>query len=715
MKIERIKLYNFSSYEGENVFDFSCESDKKNIVLIGGKNGAGKTSLFTAIKVALYGPLAYGYVGTNSYYIAKIKDLINTKAFQQDKVKTEVQITISLKIEREIREYVITRKWNYTRKKLSEDYYVERDGEKLPEQELSYFQNYLQSIVPPDLFEFFLFDGEEVGNIFSSSSYNTYVKNAVFTLCGMDVFEIIRKYTSGYVSKTGDSDNNNLYIEYEAAKREVERLEEREASLKKDIKDALTSLNDIEVQFTELGTAFKNAGGITVKDRRELETKFKNAEARKAEAAAKIKLFVEGIMPFLIVADISVEMKNQLAFEEQGEIFQYISEKLAQTDIECLLEGEGITDKQVAEKILTMLLSKFKPEVDCDNRSVLFDLSRAEMNYAHGMISSIENFNKDEMIHVVNDRIESANMTAEINRILKGAMCEEDAIRFAEKENYLLKKKEDVSAKYFMAQKEYGEAVHDLEVQKQIKDRIFQSIKENTKNGNVYKLSSGLSSIMEQLLKQKTLTLRKQLEELIVQNLKHIYRKNNLITHIEITEDFQFNLYQDETFGIDEILYLIKNLGTVGFCELIGEQGTRKLFETYATNSITEVKELLEKDNNLLTSIELFKKIELNRLSKGERQIFILALYWAIIMISGQDIPFIIDTPYARIDANHRKEISEKFFPNISKQVIILSTDEEINEEYYGILKPYISKEYMLLNDENQNRTSIENHYFFEV
>ena len=104
MKINRIRLYNFSSYEGENVFDFSCKLDKKNIVLIGGKNGAGKTSLFTAIKVALYGPLAYGYVGTNSYYISKIKDLINTKAFQQDKVETEVQITISQKIEREIRE-----------------------------------------------------------------------------------------------------------------------------------------------------------------------------------------------------------------------------------------------------------------------------------------------------------------------------------------------------------------------------------------------------------------------------------------------------------------------------------------------------------------------------------------------------------------------------------------------------------------------------------
>lgn len=715
MKINRIKLYNFSSYEGENIFDFSCESSKKNIVLIGGKNGAGKTSLFTAIKVALYGPLAYGYVGTNSYYISKIKDLINTKAFQQDKVETEVQITISLKVEREIREYVITRKWNYTRQKLSEDYYVKKNGKKLPEQELSYFQNYLQSIVPPDLFEFFLFDGEEVGKIFSSSSYNTYVKNAVFTLCGMDVFEIIRKYTSGYVSKAEDSDNNNLYIEYEAAKREVERLEEREASLKKEIEDAQISLDDIEVKLTELETVFKNAGGITEKHRKELEVKFKNAEARKTEAAAKIKLFVEETMPFLIVANITAKMKDQLAFEEQGEIFQYISEKLTETDIESLLEGEGITDKRVAEKILSMLLSKFKPEVDCDNRSVLFDLSRAEMNYAHVMISSIENFNKNEMVRVVNDRIESADMTTEINRTLKSAMREEDAIRFAEKENHLLKKKEEASAKYFTAEKAHEEVVHELEVQRQIKDRIFQSIKDNAQNRHVYEISSGLTSIMDQLLKQKAVDLRKELEKLIVQNLRHIYRKNNLITHIEITEDFQFNLYQDETYGIDEILYLMKNLGTNGFCEIIGEQGIRKLFEVYATNSIAEIKELLGKDNNVLTSIQLYKKIELNRLSKGERQIFILALYWAIIMLSGQEIPFIIDTPYARIDANHRKEISEKFFPNISKQVIILSTDEEINEEYYKIIKPYISKEYMLLNDENQNRTSVENHYFFEV
>ena len=61
MKINKVKLHNFSSYEGNNEFDFEITDAGKNIVLIGGKNGAGKTSLFTAIKVALYGPLAYGY------------------------------------------------------------------------------------------------------------------------------------------------------------------------------------------------------------------------------------------------------------------------------------------------------------------------------------------------------------------------------------------------------------------------------------------------------------------------------------------------------------------------------------------------------------------------------------------------------------------------------------------------------------------------------
>ncbi len=190
--------------------------------------------------------------------------------------------------------------------------------------------------------------------------------------------------------------------------------------------------------------------------------------------------------------------------------------------------------------------------------------------------------------------------------------------------------------------------------------------------------------------------------------------KNNLITHIEVENDFQFNLYQNVKYSNTELLHLIKNLGKDVFSMEIGKLGMSRLFEAYAVENVSQLQQSLEADgeNNVH---DLFKRIDISRLSKGERQIFILSLYWAIIELSGQDIPFVIDTPYARIDANHRKEISEKFFPNISKQVVILSTDEEINEEYYEIIKPHIAKEYLLINDESQNRTTVEQHYFFEV
>lgn len=359
-----------------------------------------------------------------------------------------------------------------------------------------------------------------------------------------------------------------------------------------------------------------------------------------------------------------------------------------------------------------MLLSEFKPKKAHENEKVIFDLSRGEMAYVNGMIARVNGFNRLDMIQSVYSKIESTEMTMEINRKLKSAMSNEDVVRFAEEENLFLKKKDVTASKLYKAQKDLEVLTHELDVKMQLKERIMQRIRNNAQNKHIYELSYGLSSMMTELLTERNFRIRTRLSELIVEDLKYIYRKNNLVAHVEITEDFQFNLYQIEQYTKDELLYLIKNLGNSAFLNQIGLEGRKKLFALYDVMSIDELKIILDNDEGA-GEVSLYKKIELSRLSKGKRQIFILSLYWAIIILSGKEIPFIIDTPYARIDANHRKEISEKFFPNISKQVIILSTDEEINEEYYSILKPYISKEYLLVNDENQNKTSVVDHYFF--
>ena len=711
MKINKISLYNFNSFEGLNEFDFSVGNDGKNIILVGGKNGAGKTSLFSAIKIALYGPLAFGYVGINPHYIAKIKDCINSKAFQTRSVEARVQISISIMVEREIKQYEITREWDYSSQKLVENYFVTTGDRKLSEQEQSYFQNYLQSLVPPDLFEFFLFDGEEVGSLFTTKSYNAYVRNAVYVLCGLDVYEIIRKYTRGYAGKASTEDESKVFHEYETIKKDIEEAETAEQKAEIEVEDLQEKLDQIETELIELETAFKNAGGLTKTTRAKLAQEFETAERIKAENSAKIKLFVEGLMPFYIVRGFNKKIKEQLEIEEKGEIYNYVQKQLNTDDIQRAVTG--IVQRDSVDTLINLLLEKLRPEGFSEGAVPLHDLSKEETNRVNAMISTVSDFAATEMVNTVKQKQKAADLTMEINRTLKSAISEEDAAQYVEKENNLLHKKDELKQKLYEKKtvlEQLAIQISELEVKR---EHTWQRVKDTTQNKHVYELSTGLSTIMDTLLSKKTVEIRHKLERLIVSNLHELYRKNNLITHIEIDESFQFNLYQNAIYNAEELVYLLKNLGKAEFAVLIGKHGLEKLYEMYNVDSINMLQKSLLYDYS--DHLELYKNIELDRLSKGERQIFILALYWAIIELSGQDIPFVIDTPYARIDANHRKEISEKFFPNISKQVVILSTDEEINEEYYEIIKPHIAREYLLINEEDQNKTTVKDRYFFEA
>ena len=714
MKINKIVLYNFNSYEGLNEFDFTSDDNSKNIILIGGKNGAGKTSLFSAIKIALYGPLSFGYVGVNPMYIAKIKDCINSKSFQKDVVESRVQIFVSLMVEREVKEYEITRAWDYTKHKLEEKYYVKTEGRILDDQELSYFQNYLQGMIPPDLFEFFLFDGEEVGSIFATSTYNSYVKNAVYTLCGLDIFEIIRKYTTGYAGKAVNNDEEKIYAQYEEVRRQAEEIETSCLALESKIVADRDELEKIETELIEVETAFKNAGGITENERESLMKEYSNAEHIKTESLTKIKMFVEGLMPFYILRDFTGRISEQLDFEEKDEIYYYVCQKLRRQEIQNALNEKQQVDDDAVDALMEFLFEKFKPKGFREDAKPVHDLSKEDYGRVSAMISAIDGFEVAAMIELVEKRRIAADRTMEINRILKSAMTDEDAGKFVEKENVLLKKKEEILLRIHESEIRLTNMKEELTEAIQQRDRAFQSVKDNVQNKHIFELSTGISQMMGTMLEHKSESMKRKLEKLIVEKLQHIYRKNNLITHVEIEDDYQFNLYQNAKYSTKELLYLMKNLGKEVFAFEIGKQGMQILCEKYKVNSVLQLQQAIEGDMQR-GSYDLYKRIDISRLSKGERQIFILSLYWAIIELSGKDIPFVIDTPYARIDANHRKEISEKFFPKISKQVLILSTDEEINEEYYESIKPHIAKEYLLINDESQNRTTVEQRYFFEV
>jgi DNA sulfur modification protein DndD len=103
------------------------------------------------------------------------------------------------------------------------------------------------------------------------------------------------------------------------------------------------------------------------------------------------------------------------------------------------------------------------------------------------------------------------------------------------------------------------------------------------------------------------------------------------------------------------------------------------------------------------------------QLSAGEKQIYAISMLWALGQVSGRPLPMVIDTPLGRLDSDHRAHLVERYFPHASHQVMILSTDTEIDQTYFRALGPSISHCYHLKYDVNEARCEIEKGYFWSV
>jgi DNA sulfur modification protein DndD len=102
------------------------------------------------------------------------------------------------------------------------------------------------------------------------------------------------------------------------------------------------------------------------------------------------------------------------------------------------------------------------------------------------------------------------------------------------------------------------------------------------------------------------------------------------------------------------------------------------------------------------------------RLSEGEKQIFAVAVLWGLARASARPLPAVINTPMARLDATHRRHLVERYFPNASHQVIIFSTDTEVDREHYRALQPFLARAYHLRYDDENKVTVGEPGYFWE-
>lgn len=134
----------------------------------------------------------------------------------------------------------------------------------------------------------------------------------------------------------------------------------------------------------------------------------------------------------------------------------------------------------------------------------------------------------------------------------------------------------------------------------------------------------------------------------------------------------------------------------------------------YAKDIMDSVRKTYEVILPVYESVIPRDEVEKKKLSAGEKQLMVISLLWALAICSKKKLPVIIDTPLSRLDSIHREALITTYFPNASDQTIILSTDSEIDQKYYELMRPHIGDEFTLVYDDEHMKTSIKKGYLFE-
>ncbi|WP_162608173.1 AAA family ATPase [Butyricicoccus pullicaecorum] len=726
MKINRVTLYNFSSYVGENTITLDTH-DKQNIVLIGGNNGAGKTSFFTAIKLALYGPQCFRFQDKNNRYTARIKELINHDAFLSDNVKAYVEVEIDLPTDRVHTLYTIRREWSFIEKRLQESYTVYKDHQLLADKNLDFFQNYLFSIIPPNLFDFFFFDGEKIGDFFATGNYSNYIKNAVLTLSGYDTFNIIQKFCDSYIGEEEDNED------YDKVAKLVEQEETnlstymvRSSDLEAQKQQLAAQLLSTQEEKESLDHQFERSGGLTVQEQEQLEAQRATQERVKGDKAKRIREFVESMMPLYITRDLAAVAYKQLKDEQAVRQYQIICNLLDVQTIQNVLEQQPVCDvaqvPALAQAISNGIAEKALPTFPLECFTSIHDLSQEQESQVVSDIVRTQHFAEEEaaqLLKVVADKKKASQKYEEISKKIREALPSVDAAVYFERVKFLTERIAAYEDSLETLDKQIAELEAMITDQKALVERLRKALLAKAKDRTAHEFTSRISQVMQRMISDVTKEKFHQIESLTLEMFNKIIRKENFVQLIELDDNFNVNLYKKQTYITRDLLLLANNIGVEALEKRLGNAGLREAAHLLTNDSIDDLRryfsgKIVTDQISLQDDIELplYNRVELNQLSKGEKQVFILSLYWAIIKTSNQVVPFIIDTPFARIDTEHREQIAAVFFPNISGQVIILSTDEEVVGSYRAIIQPHIAHEYLLEYNVEQGCTSVKPGYF---
>jgi DNA sulfur modification protein DndD len=697
LKINSIKLNNIGSYEGKSNFNFSPD-DIRNITIIGGKNGAGKTTLFTAMRIAIYGYSAFGYQSLSSHYIRDIKKLINNKAKRGNNINASIELSISINNGITFDEYTLSRNWSTKiNNSLLEKFEVSKNHVGLNKDEIQDFEKYILDIIPPSLFNLYFFDGEKITEFFFENGSARKIRDAIFTLCGYDNFEIIKRNFKRLATIKGIE---KISAEYISLFDDMHKIEDELENTIKDLEELQFELKNIDEEIRIGDNKYSKNGGVTQKEWEIKFDKLKNEEKNREILNSKLKKYANDIIPFLMIKKQLEKIKEQVKLEDdiiekENFIKLLTNESTSTLFVDEFKHSQNDVDFEILSKVINNVASVVESKIE--HEKIILKLSFDEKIDVLNVINNMINFDSNKISKDIKLRKRSIKRSKVIRSDINN--CNIDNIhKYVETKNNLLNRKDIIANDILLVEKTKLNLEKDFEVILAKFEIVKKKYEKELKNNSIKSVSGkGLLviEILQEILIKKEL---RNVENSFMKEFSLLSHKNNFIDEIHFDSKYNIKIYRNEKINKKEINKLVLKSSK----EILNELG-KKALDIISLLSIEDIEE------SVIIPIEIDK----DTFSNGEKQIYIMALYKALMELSRRKVPFVIDTPFARIDKEHRLNITEHFFKKLNGQVFILSTDEEITSEHLKVLKPNINSKFILDNNDNENKTNVlENNYF---
>lgn len=660
MIFRELVLENFGPYRGRHIIDLTPQTDdtSRPIILFGGMNGGGKTTLMDAIRLALYGQRAQCSNRGNLSYSDFLSQCVNSKTPIQE--KTSIELAFEHIRDDQWVDLRIIRLWTKPPKDGKDQLGV-YEGEWPDTALVNTWDEYIERILPIGISNLFLFDGEQVKELAELDAPPESVINAIQTLLGLELVERLDLDLDVLVNRKRKAMATQTQLAtLEAIELKLSQQRETETLVKAELVNLEKQLKKKNNNYQDALVAFQLEGGKIASERSKLETQIKNTHSSVEAKREELRQLSAKFLPLQLILPLLKQVQFQAKKEKIYSEYLVTRNVLQERENKLLDYLEKIDiERDKIEKITDFLNreNSYVNQVIEEKEEPWLKLDQEDIKQLERIIEYQLPEQTKQAEDILNELAELENIEDSYERELALAASPEAYTQLNEELKLAQQELREAQRLYDEGKRQYEEVKKLIEHSKKELGNYTEENLAQQNSEHIIKTAAKVKKTLAIFRERLTLKKLNKLEGEVTACFRYLLHKSDLVHRVAI-DSKNFSIYLYDSNG---------------------------------------------------------KSVPKHRLSAGEKQLLAIAFLWGLARVSGRNLPIAIDTPLGRLDSSHRYNLIERYFPTASHQVILLSTDTEIGKTEVEILRncEAIAKEYLLTYDSTKSQTEVEKGYFF--